>query len=77
MSIRIDINSAKANLFQLGEKAWAGEKVIITRSGKPYLELRPYTSPRHRRKPGRLAGKIHMAKDFDKTPGEIINRFEV
>lgn len=76
MAIQINMYEAKTKLSQLAEKAWAGEKVIIAKNGKPYLELRPYATPRRPRKPGRLAGKIHMAEDFDETPGEIIDAFE-
>ncbi|MBA1148268.1 type II toxin-antitoxin system prevent-host-death family antitoxin [Ectothiorhodospiraceae bacterium WFHF3C12] len=69
--IQVNLREAKAKFFQLAEKAGAGEKVTITRNGRPYLELRPYTAPQ-RRKPGRLAGKIDISEDFDETPGEFI-----
>lgn len=76
MPIQTDINEAKRELFVLAEKAWAGEQVIITRNGKPCLELRPLTSSQAPRMPGRLAGKIHMAADFDELPSEITDAFE-
>lgn len=76
MPIKVNMHEARTKLSLLGEKAWAGEKVIITRNGKPYLELRPYATSRVRRKPGRLAGKIHMTADFDQTSGEVMDTFE-
>lgn len=75
VSIQINMYEAKTKLSQLAEQAWAGEKVIIAKNGKPYLELRPYITPRRERKPGRLAGKIHMSADFDETPKEVIEAF--
>lgn len=76
MSVQINMYEAKTKLSQLAERAWAGEKVIIAKNGKPYLELRPYAPLQRQRTPGRLAGKIHMADDFDETPDEIIEAFE-
>lgn len=76
MSIQINMYEAKTKLSQLAEQAWAGEKVIIAKNGKPYLELRPYVAAQGQRKPGRLAGKIHMSADFDETPKEVIEAFE-
>lgn len=76
MPLQINMYEAKTKLSQLGEKAWAGEKVIIARNGKPYLELRPYVTNQRQRKPGRLAGRIHIAEDFDETPGDLIEAFE-
>ncbi|PWG61625.1 type II toxin-antitoxin system prevent-host-death family antitoxin [Spiribacter halobius] len=74
--MQINMYEAKTKLSQLAERAWAGEKVIIAKNGKPYLELRPYIAPQGQRKPGRLAGKIQMSADFDETPGEVIEAFE-
>lgn len=76
MSIQINMYEAKTKLSQLAEQAWAGERVIIAKNGRPYLELRPYAMPQHPRKPGRLAGRIHLAEDFDYTPNDIIDAFE-
>ena len=76
MPIQINMYEAKTKLSQLAEQAWAGERVIIAKNGRPYLELRPYVMPQHQRKPGRLAGRIHLAVDFDATPHDIIDAFE-
>ena len=38
----MEIESAvrlQAKLYELGELAWAGQEIVITRKGKPYLLL--------------------------------------
>jgi prevent-host-death family protein len=40
------VADAKAGLPRLIDKAMAGEEVIITRHGKPTVELRPTAMPR-------------------------------
>lgn len=76
MSVQINMYEAKTKLSQLAAQAWAGEKVIIAKNGKPYLELRPYATTQRQRNPGRLAGKIHLREDFDETPKEVVDAFE-
>lgn len=76
MPVQVNMYEAKTKLSQLAEQAWAGEKVIIARNGKPYLELRPYVATERQRKPGRLAGRIHISEDFDETPSDLIDAFE-
>ena len=71
----INMHEAKSRLSQLGESAWKGERVIISRAGKPYLELIPYQE-RKNRKPGRFKGCIQIADDFDETPDDLIDSFE-
>lgn len=71
----INMHEAKSRLSQLGELAWRGERVVISKAGKPYLELIPYQQ-RKARKPGRFSGKIMMSDDFDQTGEDIIQSFE-
>lgn len=71
----INMHEAKSRLSQLGELAWRGERVVISRAGKPYLELVPYREQKVR-KPGRFKGEIQMADDFDETDEDIIDLFE-
>ena len=71
----VNMHEAKTRLSQLGEAAWKGERVIISRAGKPYLELIPYREQKVR-KPGRFKGMIQMDDDFDNTPDDIIDAFE-
>jgi antitoxin (DNA-binding transcriptional repressor) of toxin-antitoxin stability system len=55
---------------------WQGERVIIAKAGKPYLDLLPHKDTRKQRVPGRLKGQIKIATDFDTTPPEVIKDFE-
>jgi antitoxin (DNA-binding transcriptional repressor) of toxin-antitoxin stability system len=74
--MQVNMHEAKTKLSQLGEKAWQGEKVVIAKAGKPYLELVPLREGRRKRTPGRLAGKITIADDFDATAPEVVASFE-
>ncbi|MBO9480814.1 type II toxin-antitoxin system Phd/YefM family antitoxin [Salinisphaera sp. G21_0] len=71
----INMHEAKSRLSQLGELAWRGERVVISRSGKPYLELIPYREQKARQ-PGRFKGEIEIADDFDQPDDDIIDLFE-
>lgn len=74
--MQVNMHEAKTKLSQLGELAWQGERVIIAKAGKPYLELVPLREGGRKRTPGRLAGQIKIAPDFDATPEEVIAAFE-
>ena len=81
--MQININEAETCLAELGELAWQGEEIIITKAGKPYLALTVYReeSPaepveKKERKPGRPKGQIWMAPDFNETRQELIDLFE-
>jgi prevent-host-death family protein len=45
MTIQINIAESKARLSELVARAEAGEEVVIARSGKPVVALRPRTVP--------------------------------
>ena len=66
------MHEAKSRLSELGELVRQGEKVVIAKAGKPYLDLLPHREGRRERKPGR----IRMASDFDATPPKLITDFE-
>lgn len=72
--MQVNMHKAKSQLSALAEKAQSGERVIIAKAGKPYVELVPYKA----QKGDRLAGgyKIWMAPDFDETSEDIIAAFE-
>jgi antitoxin (DNA-binding transcriptional repressor) of toxin-antitoxin stability system len=46
-----NMHEAKTNLSQLAELAHSGERVVIAKSGKPYVDLVPH-SPKKARTPG-------------------------
>lgn len=72
----VDIQEAKATLSTLIDQVLAGEEVIITESGNPIAKLIPYQPSDEPRKPGRWAGQVHMADDFDdELPEEIMAAF--
>jgi antitoxin (DNA-binding transcriptional repressor) of toxin-antitoxin stability system len=73
---QVNMHEAKSRLSELGELVWKGEKVVIAKAGKPYLDLLPHRAGRAKRKPGRLKGQIFIADDFDETPPEVIADFE-
>ncbi|MBP6381639.1 MAG: type II toxin-antitoxin system prevent-host-death family antitoxin [Pseudomonadales bacterium] len=73
---QVNMHEAKSRLSELGELAQKGEKVVIARAGKPYLDLLPHREHVAERKPGRLAGKIRLKPDFDQTPDELVADFE-
>ena len=67
---RVDMREAQSRLFELGELAHTGERIVIVKAGKPYLELLVHRESRGRRRPGRLAGQIRIAPDFDASSSE-------
>lgn len=52
--VQVNMHEAKSRLSELGERVWRGERVIIARDGKPYLDLVPHRGTRARREPGAL-----------------------
>ena len=70
------MHEAKTNLSKLGELVRQGETVVIAKAGKPYMDLVPHKEVKGVRKPGRLAGKIKIAADFDETSEELVSAFE-
>lgn len=73
---QVNMHEAKSRLSELGELAHEGERIVIAKAGKPYLDLLPHREQPRARKPGALAGKIRIAADFDETPAEVIADFE-
>lgn len=61
---------AKTQLSRLIRRALAGERIVIARSGKPLVELKPY-EPGPPRIFGLWKGKIRMADDFDAPVQEL------
>ena len=76
MTKQINMHEAKSRLSELGELVWQGERVIIAKAGKPYLDLLPHKETRKQRVPGRLKGQIKIAPDFDTTPVQVVEDFE-
>lgn len=73
---QVNMHEAKSRLSELGELAQKGEKIVIAKAGKPYLDLLAHRESRGKRSPGRLAGQIHLAADFDETSSDVLADFE-
>lgn len=65
--VQFTMNEARSQLSLLAKHVWAGNRVVITKDGKPYLDLLPHVDVMRRRKPGRLKGQIRMSADFDRV----------
>ncbi len=74
--IQVNMHEAKSQLSQLAERVWAGDRVVITRAGMPYLDLLPHQPQMVERKPGSLKGRIRIAPDFDAADTDITSSFE-
>ena len=72
----INVYEAKTRLSELLERAGRGEEFVLARAGRPVARLIPYRTERGPRIPGRLAGRITMAPDFDVTPEDLLDAFE-
>lgn len=73
----INVHAAKTQLSKLLERVEAGEEIVIARSGKPVARLAPLRGARRAaRTPGLLAGRVHIAPDFDAPlPDEVLASF--
>jgi len=72
MSDKVNIYEAKTRLSQLVDRVAEGEEIIISRSGRPVARLVAYYQPTPARKPGRMRGRIRVAKNFDDAlPAEL------
>ena len=63
--MQVNMHEAKSQLSHLGELACQGERVIIAKAGKPYLELLPYKEKREPRKAGILKEQGWPEPDWD------------
>jgi len=76
MVTQVNMHEAKSNLSKLAELVHQGERVVIAKAGKPYLDLIPHNEKQIKRKPGSLKGQIKMTADFNQTPEEVVAVFE-
>ncbi len=72
----VNIHDAKTRLSKLIEQVESGDEVIIGRNGRPVARLVAYGSSREARVPGRWAGRVRVADDFDDTPEWLVDAFE-
>jgi prevent-host-death family protein len=65
MSETVNIYEAKTRLSQLVDRAAKGDDVIIARAGRPVARLVAFRPPGKARKPGRMRGRIRVARNFN------------
>ncbi|MES2176322.1 MAG: type II toxin-antitoxin system Phd/YefM family antitoxin [Gemmatimonadota bacterium] len=77
MAKPMNIYDAKTHLSELVDRAAAGEEIIIAKAGVPVARLVPLRALHENRAPGRWAGKVTIADDFDAPlSGDILAAFE-
>jgi prevent-host-death family protein len=59
----VNVHEAKTHLSRLLDRVARGEEITIARGRLPVAKLVPIVSPP--RRPGRLKGRIRVARDFD------------
>jgi len=72
----INVHEAKTQLSRLLARVEAGEEIVIGRAGVPIAKIVPYQRRTEPRKPGRFAGRIHIAEDFDELPEDVQRAFD-
>ena len=76
--VQVSISEAKAQLSRLGERARQGERVVIAKNGKPYLDLVPHQEEKRRepRKIGILKEQGWPEPEYEKfTEDELRELF--
>jgi prevent-host-death family protein len=72
----VSVHDARATLGHLIDRALAGEKVVITRKGKPVVKLVPVEARKEPREPGALRGQLEVPDSFfDPLPDEVLEDF--
>ena len=74
MTVFVNIHEAKTHLSRLLEQVAAGERVVISKAGRPVAEL-----VQHRRPPvviGGLKGRVRYSdQDWERADAEIAEMF--
>ena len=63
--MNVTISQAKSHFAELLKKAEAGERIIITRHGKPVACIEGIKKPKNLPRIGALKGQIEIGDDFD------------
>lgn len=70
-----NVHEAKTHLSRILEQVATGEEVIISKAGEPVAKVVPLRPKVRRTGRGSLAGRIHIAADFDELPDDIADAF--
>jgi prevent-host-death family protein len=65
MDTKVNVHEAKTHLSKLLQRVMNGERIIITKAGKPVAALAQIEADPEARIPGNDAGKVIIAADFD------------
>jgi prevent-host-death family protein len=75
--ITVNVHEAKTHFSRLLARVSAGEKVVISKAGKPVARLVPFEQERKTRTSGLDRGSFHVPEDFDgPLPLEVLEAFE-
>lgn len=72
---QVDFREVMTELPKLLKDVEAGDRVVITRAGKPVAVLAPFKTVVKRRRLGLYAGQIKIHDDFDELPDDIAEAF--
>jgi len=73
----VKFRDLRENLSGYLRQAHQGQEFIVTSRGEEVARLGPLKpTQQQRRQPGRLAGQVWMAEDFDETPEDLIRAME-
>ena len=61
----VNIYQAKTEFSRLIARVEGGERIVISRSGRPVARLVPFAPERSTRHPGAWKGRVAIADDFD------------
>ena len=67
-SMIMSIADAKAHFSAIVDQASGGKVFIVCRAGRPLVTVSQYVTPKPRRRPDTLKGKIRIADDFNAMP---------
>ena len=77
MAKSVNIYDAKTHLSELVDRAAGGEEIVIAKAGVPAARLVPLRAVPGSREPGRWAGRLTIARDFDAPlPPAVLAAFE-
>lgn len=73
----VSLYEAKTHLSGLVERAFAGQEIVIMKSGRARARLVPMDNVPELRVPGRGKGAWRVSADFDAPlPNELLDAFE-
>ena len=75
MSQFVSLYDAKTRLSALGDRAAAGEEIVIAKNGVACVRLMPIAQKGERRKPANALRIKYIAPDFDAPDPEIERLF--